>query len=143
MSDNVYVDQMIWTLEDAIFYLPCVPGACSGRWTRWTDRRIRRQLSAVLNAACALRLAIQKADEELGQPLHYITTVRRLLTTLLPAAALPEADDYLRYAQAWSAGLSTEETDVLRTFFGTTTGELPWHVTQWRFHPDDGAPLER
>ncbi len=137
MSQNSYVTELLDLLQETLVCLAPLPNGCTGRWPPWTARRLRRQTQAVLSAACALRLALERAEEQQEEALHYIRLVDCLLATLLTAAQVPDGTRYRAYAEAWLAGLTDNEAQALRQFFGCTADYLADHVTHWAFSPAD------
>ncbi|MCL5282682.1 MAG: hypothetical protein M1376_22585 [Planctomycetes bacterium] len=137
MSENPYVMDLLDQLQEALVCLAPLPNGCSCRWAPWTARRLRRQTQAVLTAACALRSALEHAEQQRQEALHYIRLADRLLAGLLPAAQVPDETCYRAYAEAWLPGLTDDETQALCQFFGCTAEYLPDHVTHWAFSPPD------
>jgi hypothetical protein len=137
MSENPYVTELLDLLQEALVCLAPLPNGCACRWAPWTARRLRRQTQAILLAACALRSALERAEEQREETLHYIRLADRLLGALLPAAQAPDDTCYRAYAQAWLAGLTEDEARALRQFFGCPAEYLADHVTHWAFSPPD------
>ncbi len=137
MSENLYATELRDLLQEALVCLAPLPNGCAPRWAPWTARRLRRQTQAVLTAACALRSALERAEEQREETLHYIRLVDRLLTTLLSATQVPDEACYRAYAEAWLPGLTEDETRALRQFFGCAAEYLADHVTRWAFSPPD------
>ena len=137
MSENPYVTDLLDLLQEALVCLAPLPNGGARRWAPWTARRLRRQIQAVLTAACALRSGLQRAEEQREEALHDIRLADRLLATLLPAAQVPDDTCYRTYAEAWLSGLTDDEARALRQFFGCTAEYLADHVTHWAFSPPD------
>jgi hypothetical protein len=137
MSENPYVTDLLDLLQEALVCLAPLPNGGARRWAPWTARRLRRQIQAVLTAACALRSGLQRAEEQREEALHDIRLADRLLATLLPAAQVPDDTCYRTYAEAWLSGLTDDDARALRQFFGCTAEYLADHVTHWAFSPPD------
>jgi hypothetical protein len=137
MSENSYVTDLLDLLQEALVGLAPLPNGCACRWAPWTARRLRRQTQAVLTAACTLRSALQRAEDQREEALHDIRLADRLLATLLSATQVPDNTSYRAYAEAWLAGLTDDETRALCHFFGCTAEYLADHVTHWAFSPPD------
>ena len=137
MSQNPYVTDLLDLLQETLACLAPLPNGCTCRWAPWTARRLRRQTQAVLSAACALRLALEHAEEQRQEALHYIRVADRLLAALLTPTQVPDDARYRAYAEAWLAGLTDDEARALRLFFGCTAEYLADHVTHWAFSPAD------
>jgi len=137
MSENPYVTIVLDLLQEALVCLAPLPNGCACRWAPWTARRLRRQAQAVLTAACALRSALEHAEEQREETLHDIRLADHLLAALLPTAQVPDDACYRAYAEAWLSGLTGDETRALRQFFGCTAEYLADHVTHWAFSPPD------
>ncbi len=137
MSENPYVTELLDLLQEALVCLAPLPNGCACRWAPWTARRLRRQTQGVLAAACALRNALERAEEQREETLHYIRLADHLLAALLPTAQVPDEARYRTYAEAWLAGLNDDEARALRQFFGCTAEYLADHVTHWAFSPAD------
>jgi hypothetical protein len=137
MSQNLYVADLLDLLQETLVCLAPLPNGCACRWPPWTARRLRRQTQAVLSAACALRLALERAEEQREEALHYVRLADRLLAGLLSATQVPDDARYRAYAEAWLAGLTDDEARALRQFFGCSAEYLADHVTQWAFSPAD------
>jgi len=137
MSDHPHVAYLSDLLQETLVCLAPLPNGCACRWAPWTARRLRRQTQAVLLAACALRTALERAEEQRQEALHDIRLADHLLAALLPAARVPDETRYRAYAEAWLAGLTEDEARALRHFFGCTAEYLADHVTQWAFSPPD------
>ncbi len=141
MSENSYVTDLLDLLQEALVCLAPLPNGCACRWAPWTARRLRRQTQAVLTAACALRSALQFAEQEREEALHNIRLADRLLAPLLSSAQVPDDTCHRAYAEAWLAGLTDDETRALCQFFGCIAEYLADHVTHWAFSPPDQRPL--
>jgi len=137
MSENPYVTDVLDLLQETLECLAPLPNGCACRWAPWTARRLRRQTQAVLTAACALRSALERAEEQREEALHDIRLADRLLATLLSSAQVPDDTRYRAYAEAWLSGLTEDEARALRQFFGCTAEYLADHVTHWAFSPPD------
>jgi hypothetical protein len=137
MSENSYVTDLLNLLQEALVCLAPLPNGCACRWAPWTSRRLRRQVQAVLTAAWTLRSALERAEEQREEALHYIRLADRLLATLLSATQVPDDTCYRAYAEAWLPGLTDDETRALCQFFGCTAEYLADHVTHWAFSPPD------
>ncbi len=137
MSENSYVTDLLDLLQEALVCLAALPNGCSCRWAPWTARRLRRQTQAVLTAACALHSALERAEQQRQESLHYVRVADRLLAALLSAAQVPDEGCYRAYVEAWLPGLTNDEMRALCQFFGCTTEYLPDHVTHWAFSPPD------
>jgi hypothetical protein len=141
MTENPYVTDLLDRLQQTLVGLAPLSNRCSARWVPWTARRLRRRMQAVLTAACALRTALERAEEQRQEPLHRVRLADRLLAALLPAAQVPDDTRYRAYAEAWLAGLTDDETRALCRFFGCTAEHLAGHVTRWAFSPADRSLL--
>jgi len=137
MSENPYVTELLDLLQETLVCLAPLPNGCACRWAPWTARRLRRQTQAVLTGACTLRTALQRAEEQREEILHYVRLADRLLAALLPADQVPDQTCYRAYAEAWLSGLTDDEARALRQFFGCTAQYLADHVTHWAFSPAD------
>jgi hypothetical protein len=137
MSENLFVAELLDLLQETLVCLAPLPNGGACRWAPWTARRLRRQTQAVLLSACALRDALERAEEQREEIGHDLRLADHLLAALLPAARLPDDTSYRAYAEAWLLGLTEDEARALRRFFGCPAGYLADHVTHWAFSPPD------
>jgi hypothetical protein len=137
MSENPYVAYLLDLLEETLVCLAPLPNGCACRWAPWTARRLRRQTQAVMLSACALRDALERAEEQCEEALHDIRLADHLLAALLPADRVPDDTRYRAYVEAWLPGLTEDEARALRHFFGCAAEYLADHITQWAFSPPD------
>ncbi len=137
MSENPYVTDLLDLLEEILPCLAPLPNGCACRWAPWTARRLRRQIQAVMLSACALHDALELAEEQREEALHDIRLADHLLAGLLPAARVADDTRYRAYVEAWLPGLTEDETQALRHFFGCTAEYLADHITHWAFSPPD------